>query len=278
MNSEIPHKYKYMLNKIINCIIEYIMKNLNNHNLIETKLLLINNYILDVFHNQELSRNKILKKKFKKISISKTFHDKTMTPEYDKKITLSKFNNICLNIMKTDKNSKEPNNERLILPYNDKFKINKLKILLKNEQDKSMIMELAYLKKLSFIQEKLNYYESKRNFDNITYTNNLQSTEDNKNFIFMFTNRENEKAKSKNKLTKNLNNFITIKNPKNKKLKNKINDIFPPDTKNIKHSISLSQFNDDVSTKRKHSLRIEKLNGIIKNKNKLFKLMFNGNK
>ena len=51
MNSEIPYKYKYMLNKIINCIIEYITNNLNNHNLIESKLLLINNYILDVIQN-----------------------------------------------------------------------------------------------------------------------------------------------------------------------------------------------------------------------------------
>ena len=66
MNSEIPYKYKYMLNKIINCIIEYITNNLNNHNLIESKLLLINNYILDVIQNKELTRNITTKKNLKK--------------------------------------------------------------------------------------------------------------------------------------------------------------------------------------------------------------------
>ncbi len=275
MNSEIPYKYKYMLNKIINCIIEYITNNLNNHNLIESKLLLINNYILDVIQNKELTRNITTKKKFKKISISKTFRDKTVTPEYDKKINLSKFNNIFLNIRKNDINPKEINNPKSISSYNEKYKINKLKNLLKDEQEKSMLMELAYLKKLSFVQEKLNYYESKSNINN----NLQQSTEDDKNIFYIFTARENAKEKMRNKLTKNINIITSMNNTKNKKKKFFENDVFSFDSKNIKHSMSISRIKYKTKNldKSKHSFSLEKLNELMNNKNSFFKGSINGN-
>ena len=274
MNSEIPHKYKYMLNKIINYIIEYIIKNLNDHNLIEAKLLLINNYILDVFHNQELSRNEVMKKKYKKISTSRNFHDKTVSPEYDKKISLSKFKNIVLTINKTDKNPKEQNDERKISSHNDKIKINQLKKLLKNEQDKSIIMELAYLKKLSFIQEKLHFYESKNYSSTINNNNNnnniQQSIEDNKTLVSIFPDKEKEKEKEtiKSKFSKNFSNVIMAKSTKNKKIKN---DFFSFDSKNRRHSMSSSQFNESISNKSKFSFNIEKINEFIKSKNNIFK-------
>ena len=275
MNSEIPYKYKYMLNKIINCIIEYITNNLNNHNLIESKLLLINNYILDVVQNKELTRNITTKKKFKKISVSKTFRDKTVTPEYDKKITLSKFNNIFLNIRKNDINPKEINNPKPISSYNEKYKINKLKNLLKDEQEKSMLMELAYLKKLSFVQEKLNYYESKSNINN----NLQQSTEDDKNIFYIFTARENAKEKMRNKLTKNINIITTMNNNKNKKIKFFKNDAFSFVSKNIKHSMSISRIKYKTKNldKSKHSFSLEKLNELMNDKNSFFKGSINGN-
>ena len=275
MNSEIPYKYKYMLNKIINCIIEYITNNLNNHNLIESKLLLINNYILDVIQNKELTRNITTKKKFKKISISKTFRDKTVTPEYDKKINLSKFNNIFLNIRKNDINPKEINNPKSISSYNEKYKINKLKNLLKDEQEKSMLMELAYLKKLSFVQEKLNYYESKSNINN----NLQQSTEDDKNIFYIFTARENAKEKMRNKLTKNINIITAMNNTKNKKKKFFENDVFSIDSKNIKHSMSISRIKYKTKNldKSKHSFSLEKLNELMNNKNSFFKESIKGN-
>ena len=275
MNSEIPYKYKYMLNKIINCIIEYITNNLNNHNLIESKLLLINNYILDVVQNKELTRNITTKKKFKKISVSKTFRDKTVTPEYDKKITLSKFNNIFLNIRNNDINPKEINNPKPISSYNEKYKINKLKNLLKDEQEKSMLMELAYLKKLSFVQEKLNYYESKSNINN----NLQQSTDDDKNIFYILKVRENAKEKMINKLTKNINFITTMNNNKNKKKKFFENDVFSFDSKNIKHSMSISRIKYKTKNldKSKHSFSLEKLNELMNNKNSFFKGSINGN-
>ena len=275
MNSEIPYKYKYMLNKIINCIIEYITNNLNNHNLIESKLLLINNYILDVVQNKELTRNITTKKKFKKISVSKTFRDKTVTPEYDKKINLSKFNNIFLNIRKNDMNSKERNNPKPISSYNEKYKINKLKNLLKDEQEKSMLMELAYLKKLSFVQEKLNYYESKSNINN----NLQQSTDDDKNIFYILKVRENAKEKMINKLTKNINFITTMNNNKNKKKKFFENGVFSFDSKNIKHSMSISRIKYKTKNldKSKHSFSLEKLNELMNDKNSFFKGSINGN-
>ena len=275
MNSEIPYKYKYMLNKIINCIIEYITNNLNNHNLIESKLLLINNYILDVVQNKELTRNITTKKKFKKISVSKTFRDKTVTPEYDKKITLSKFNNIFLNIRNNDINPKEINNPKPISSYNEKYKINKLKNLLKDEQKKSMLMELAYLKKLSFVQEKLNYYESKSNINN----NLQQSTDDDKNIFNILKVRENAKEKMINKLTKNINFITTMNNNKNKKKKFFENDVFSFDSKNIKHSMSISRIKYKTKNldKSKHSFSLEKLNELMNDKNSFFKGSINGN-
>ena len=275
MNSEIPYKYKYMLNKIINCIIEYITNNLNNHNLIESKLLLINNYILDVVQNKELTRNITTKKKFKKISVSKTFRDKTVTPEYDKKITLSKFNNIFLNIRNNDINPKEINNPKPISSYNEKYKINKLKNLLKDEQEKSMLMELAYLKKLSFVQEKLNYYESKSNINN----NLQQSTDDDKNIFYILKVRENAKEKMINKLTKNINFITTMNNNKNKKKKFFENDVFSFDSKNIKHSMSISRIKYKTKNleKSKHSFSLEKLNELMNDKNSFFKGSINGN-
>ena len=275
MNSEIPYKYKYMLNKIINCIIEYITNNLNNHNLIESKLLLINNYILDVVQNKELTRNITTKKKFKKISVSKTFRDKTVTPEYDKKITLSKFNNIFLNIRNNDINPKEINNPKPISSYNEKYKINKLKNLLKDEQKKSMLMELAYLKKLSFVQEKLNYYESKSNINN----NLQQSTDDDKNIFYILKVRENAKEKMINKITKNINFITTMNGNKNKKKKFFGNDVFSFDSKNIKHSMSISRIKYKTKNldKSKHSFSLEKLNELMNNKNSFFKGSINGN-
>jgi hypothetical protein len=128
-------------------------------------------------------------------------------------------------------------------------------------------MELAYLKKLSFIQEKLNFYESKNNPNNIN-NNTPQTAEDNKTLLSLFTDKEKEKENIKNNLTKNISNFIMTKSTKNKKLKN---TFFSFDSKNKRHSMSLSQFNDNIFSKSKQTFNIEKINEFIKNKNSYFK-------
>ena len=271
MYEEIPYKFKYMLNKIIKCIIEYISKNLNNNLLIESKLILINNYILDIFRSQETSRNNFTKTKIKKLNHSKTFSDKVLTPEFDKNITLSKFSNIFLNIRKGRGENSEKNGMRPNSPFKDKYKINKLKKLLKNEQEKSMLKELSYLKRLSFAQEKLNFYESK-----IKHINESE----NKNISSGFINEEKKnKEKMKNGSINNLNNLTAIRSCKNKKTNFFSNDFSSNSQRIIKQSLSHSHVNDRATTKRNNKNKTsyifpdkgEKLNELIKDTKKFIK-------
>jgi hypothetical protein len=271
MYEEIPYKFKYMLNKIIKCIIEYISKNLNNNLLIESKLILINNYILDIFRSQETSRNSFAKTKIKKLNHSKTFSDKALTPEFDKNITLSKFSNIFLNIKTKGKDSNISPNNQEIFPYKDKYKIMKLKKLLKNEQEKSMLKELSYLKRLSFAQEKLNFYESK-----IKHINESE----NKNISSGFINDEKKnKEKMKNGSINNLNNLTAIRSCKNKKTNFFSNDFSSNSQRIIKQSLSHSHVNDRATTKKNNKNKTsyifpdkgEKLNELIKDTKKFIK-------
>ena len=276
MYEEIPYKFKYMLNKIIKCIIEYISKNLNNNLLIESKLILINNYILDIFRSQETSRNSFAKTKIKKLNHSKTFSDKALTPEFDKNITLSKFSNIFLNIKTKGKDSNISPNNQEIFPYKDKYKIMKLKKLLKNEQEKSMLKELSYLKRLSFAQEKLNFYESKMKHINESENKNISSgfiNEEKKN------KEKKNKEKMKNGSINNLNNLTAIRSCKNKKTNFFSNDFSSNSQRIIKQSLSHSHVNDRATTKRNNKNKTsyifpdkgEKLNELIKDTKKFIK-------
>ena len=240
MNEEIPYKFKYMLNKIVNCIIEYIMKNISNYNLIESKLLLINNYILDLFHTPEISRNNFMNKKYKLLTHSSTFSDKTVSPEYDKNITLSKFSNIFINIVKKDRDDSNDNNKIIKLsPYRDSSKITKLKKLLKNEQEKSMIKELSYLKRLSYVQEKLNYYESKRNKNE--KINNKNEIDNKSASSINFKEKKKIKSNLNNKFIKAINNLshLTVINScKNTKINLFNNNLIPNTPRLLKQSLT----------------------------------------
>ena len=46
MYEDLGYNFKDILKRIINCINEYIEKNINNPYLVESKLLLINNYVI----------------------------------------------------------------------------------------------------------------------------------------------------------------------------------------------------------------------------------------
>ena len=243
MLTEIPYKFKYMLNKIINCIIEFIMKNFKNDLLLESKLILINNYILEVFHTTEISGN-INTKLNKSIYNVKNIIHGNFTPRYEKNISLPKFNNIFINISDKLKqenlslNSNEKSNSRAISHFKDKNKIIKLKKLLKSEQEKSLIKELTYLKKLSFVQEKLNFYEAKNEIkDKANFLNGIE----NKNLSFRLID-ENKKLKLKmNKsFINNMNNLTIMNSSKNKKINIIKNIGNSKRSRIIKHSTSLS--------------------------------------
>jgi len=282
MFEEIPYKFQYMLNKIINCIIEYILKNRKNSTMIESKLLLINNYILDIFHTPEISRNGFMNRKFQQMLNSSTFSDKTVSPEHDKNVTLSKFTNIFFNIMQKGKDESKEQIKTPISPYRDKNKIIKLKKLLKNEQEKSMIKELSYLKKLSFVQEKLNYYESKRN--NIEKRNiekrKKNNDKESKSISFLQLKAEkNLRARISKNLINNLSYLTVINSCKNKKLNPFRNNIFPDTSRIIKHPVNQNKIDDkeakDQSLKNQNSKinlsKEKKVLELLKDKNNFVK-------
>ena len=244
MYGEIPYKFKYMLNKIINCMMENILKYLSNRLLVESKLLLINNYIIDVFSSAEISKNNINNNinpssSFNN-SINKSFSKKIIFPKYDKNVTCSKLSNIFLNIAEKDSvennqiNLKEKNNVN-IFPYKDKYKINKLKILLKNEQEKSMMKELSYLKRLSFIQKKLEFYESLKN--NNEKSKNISEI-NNKNNSFKLNEEHLLKSRINNNCSDNLDFFTVVNSCKNRGINPFKRDIMQNNLKMMNHSMS----------------------------------------
>ena len=277
MFEEIPYKFQYMLKKIINCILEYIIKNQKHYQMIEGKLLLINNYILDIFNTPEISRNGFTNRKFQKMSNSSTFSDKTVSPEHDKNITLSKFTNIFFNIMQKGKDDSKKQTKRPISPYRDKHKIIKLKKLLKNEKEKSMIKELSYLKKLSFVQEKLNYYESKK-INSDRAKNNKEGESKSLSFIKLKGDK-NLRAKINKNINNNFSYLTVINSWKDKKINNFKNNFFPNTSRIIKNSVSRNKLDDKDTNKQSlkiinskiHSYKEEKLLELIKDKNNFIK-------
>ena len=263
MYDEIPYKYKYMLNKIIRCLLDYISKNLNDKPLLESKLLLINNYILDIFKHSENSRNKN-RNINSQISNTKTYDDRVKMPELEKNVNLSKISNILLGMNKYEINNNTQ--RKTLLPYKDKNTNMKLKRLLKNEKDKSSLKELFYLKKLSFVEEKLNYYES-----TINKMNNIKNINDiDRNISSMFIEKEKnmkEKVKDIN-LSNNLDDLTIINNScKMKRINLFKNESVPNYSKRNKFSISQGEFNNKKNIKKQ-----------ILNKARSSKYFYNGDK
>lgn len=244
MYGEIPYKFKYMLNKIINCMMENILKHLSNRLLVESKLLLINNFVLDVFNSAEISKNNINNHYNQSTpfnnSVNKSFSKKIIFPKYDNNVACSKLSNVFLNIAEKDSaennqlNVKEKNNVN-IFPYKDKYKVNKLKILLKNEQEKSMMKEISYLKRLSFIQKKLEFYESLKN--NNEKSKNISDIS-NKNSSFKSDEKHLIKSRINNNDLDNLDFFTVVNSCRNRGINPFKRDIMKSNIKMMKHSMS----------------------------------------
>ena len=268
MYGDIPYKFKYMLNKIINCILEYVVKNLNDKPLIESKFLLINNYILDIFQNPEITSNDFKDKKLQKISNS--YGNKTIMPEFEKNVALSKFNNIFLHIRQKEKNTSDNHSHNSPYKDNDKDKIIKLKKLLKNEQERSLIKELSYLKQLSFVQEKLNYYESKMN--KINQYKKAKENEKNVSFTFIKV-KKKILEKMKNYPIDKMNYLTMINSTKNQKVNFFKNDLFPNTSRTIKHSISQYKFNNNDKENKKLNLKKTKSSNFFNNEVRMIELL-----
>ena len=246
MYGEIPYKFKYMLNKIINCIMENILKYISNRLLVESKLILINNYIIDVFNSVEISKNSILNNYCMNTPnnnnniINKSSSKKIIFPKYENNVTCSKLSNVYLNLSEKDsiENSGLNGQEKFnfnISPYKDKYKLHKLKILLKNEQEKSIMKELSYLKRLSFVQKKLDFYESIKN--NNDKSKNISEI-NNKNNKIKLDEENTIKPKLNNSSLDNTDHLALINSSNNKMLSPFKKDKVIYNLKEMKHSMS----------------------------------------
>ena len=150
MYEELSNKFKDILNRIILCINDYIEKNIHNPSLVESKLLLINNYTIDILNNSEITRNSFSNITNQNNSQQYIFQDKNSLNQLissrdyeEKKNSLNKlkqkyFKNFKENseyvihsYIDAKRNSKHKNESSI-----DKFKIIKLKRKLKDEQEK----------------------------------------------------------------------------------------------------------------------------------------------
>lgn len=176
MYEDLGYNFKDILKRIINCINEYIEKNINNPYLVESKLLLINNYVIDILNASGESQNwfnqkTILNNFQQNIDTEKSFYDLLISSRdnEEKKKIMNKLKSkyFC---------GKKENNEKFIHSYNDtkininnkkesshnKYRIIKLKRKLKNEKERNRLKEFSYLQRLLDMQKDLNNYDLKK--------------------------------------------------------------------------------------------------------------------
>ena len=249
MDLELYNRFRVITKGIFNCMNEYIIKNINNPSLVESKLLLINNYIIDLLYTSE------------ELQINSINNNNTINPE-----------NYMANSLKTSRefeekskilkkmeikniNKKEDKNENIIYSYIDNNNFNKksemspkqiqiikLKRKLKDEQTKNTIKELSYLQRLNDIQKELFLYELK---------NNKEKGKDNNN---------------------NKRNFITTNNSFKKRNISKPNIQFnSTKTKIMKHSISQYEIKDSTINYDKYNYDDMKLKFDLFRKRKILK-------
>ena len=227
MYEELSNKFKDILNRIILCINDYIEKNIHNPSLVESKLLLINNYTVDILNNSEIFSNNTNQNNSQQYIIQdkNSLNQLISSRDYEeKKNSLNKFKRKYFKMIKenseyvihsyidTKKDSKQKNESSI-----DKFKIIKLKRKLKDEQEKNKIKELSYLKRLLDVQKDL--------------------------FLI-----ENKKIKDKENRIRNSFDFTTINNSfKNRNINNYNSLTYLNNTKNIKHSISQCEMNHSLN-------------------------------
>lgn len=219
MYDEITFKFKEILNRIILCINNYIDKNLKNPNLVESKLLSINNYIIDILHKDTTHNSCFFNSRSDSQSDSfseKMVNQKNNSREYDKKdMTLGRlknkyFTNIkdqmepkILGYMDNNHNIKE---NQLVL--SNKYKIVNLKRNLQNNKEQKVVKEFSLLKRLSDLQKKLIIHEFKN------------------------------KNKIRDRNHNGLNNFPLNNKSYNKSKNNYIINLYPNNCKVIKQSLS----------------------------------------
>ena len=116
---------------------------------------------------------------------------------------------------------------------------------MKNEKEKNSLKELYYLKKISLVEEKLNYYESTINKKN----NNKNFNDIDRNISSAFIEKEkNMKEKFNNSLISKLDDLTIINNSCTMKRTNLFKNV-PDYSKRTTFSINKSEFNDKKNIK-----------------------------
>ena len=173
MNKELTLKFKDMSNRIIHCINDFIENNIENPSFVESKLLLINNYIIDILSSSEITSTNI-----------KNFH--TNNKDYDNNISkilknsrdYEKRNKTLIKNKSTYFSRTNIRNDRIIENYNNnknnfdnQNKIIILKGKLKNGNEKNKIKD-SFLKRLIDMQKEVVLYEFLKTKERKSNSNN----------------------------------------------------------------------------------------------------------
>ena len=236
MYKELTEKFNIILNRIIHCINEFIENNIKNPSLVESKLLLINNYIIDILSPTDaLSSNiKILSQnKDNDKSISNSLISSSEYIKGNKTIIKYKNNNFIANQAKNNRviysyNYNDVISENKIDSYDNKYRITKIKRKLRNKDEKSRTKKLPNLQRLLELQKEVYLYEFQKNKEKEnSYNDSKYLTKNNNSFKKRYISDLNEYKiiNNNSKLIKHSISQCQIKNSENKIGKNNYDSI-----------------------------------------------------
>ena len=182
----IPDKIINIMTNINETLFKYVKENYYNINIIETKLVLINNKINEVLE-MNAKKNKSIISKNKKV-LFKSFSSNDLLNNTDKSNN-NKFNNNIKHSINNN-NIKNINNSNIIKEIDsNKYLTFKLKKKLKQEHNKNKLKELDYLERIAVLQCKLSLYE--KNFEKLIIDNiNNKKFRANLNLNYYFKNQK----------------------------------------------------------------------------------------
>ena len=235
MYKELTEKFNIIVNRIIHCINEFIENNIKNPSLVESKLLLINNYIIDILSPTDtLSSNiKILSQnKDNDKSISNSLISSSEYLKGNKTIIKYKNNNFIGNQAKNNRviysyNYNDVISENKIDSYDNKYRITKIKRKLRNKDEKSRTKKLPNLQRLLELQKEVYLYEFQKNKEKENSYNDSKYLTKNNSFKKRYISDFNEFKiiKNNSKLIKHSMSQCQIKNKENKNGKNNYDSI-----------------------------------------------------
>lgn len=177
MNDETINTFKDILKRIFNCINEYIDINIKNPILVESKLISINNYVIDILHIEDLSPNSTINNNINQKPQNNTLitHIISSRELDEKKKTIDKYKKKFFDNFKERNDTNVDNNydnSNTNSQMKTKYKTIKLKSKIKNDDNYNKRKELSYIQRLSFIQNRLISSLKKKKGENQKQRNN----------------------------------------------------------------------------------------------------------